>query len=100
MDAAEVVRNLRRTITPPRVPGSLIFDIPNRWDELVKRRHDIIHSHPATVDGEQRLSRWAPKWDRFLTISLAELDAFVRDAERLLGDCNAVRLHLRDGAVN
>ena len=78
--------------------GSGLVD---RYDDVVSRREDLVHSHPATQrdpehdDGHQRLFRHETRRDpgnpRVLWITPEWLDRFASDALALQGEMAALR---------
>lgn len=67
-------------------------------EEVVEPRNQIVHSHPATVDGDQVLYRWASatptKPHEAQDITLADLNRLRDLAYAHLQRMNAVRLPL------
>ena len=65
-------------------------------EEVVEPRNQIVHSHPATVDGDQVLHRWAAatatKPHEAQDITLADLNRLRDLAYEHLQKMNAVRL--------
>lgn len=64
--------------------------------EVVERRNQVVHAHPATVDGEQMLYRWATltqtKPHEAEAITHQDLEAFRELAYEHLRRMNALRL--------
>lgn len=54
---------------------------------LNDRRNDILHARPATIDGEQRLNRWAPTQEAASPgpIQHGDLEAFIQQVEQARG---------------
>lgn len=90
MPAREVAPALRRGLGD----RGLASDIPDRWEELVQARHDIIHAHPATDEVDrQKLYRWRSGRAHF--VSSERLTKFIADVERLNIDADRLRNALR-----
>ena len=60
--------------------------ILERFKAAVDRRNDLLHAHPATLNGQQRLHRWTPT--RVFNWEPEEIVAFVHEIEALSGDAN------------
>lgn len=100
---ADLVAMPARNIAPALRTGlrnrGIASDIPDRWETVVRARHDIVHAHPATdvVQG-QRLYRWRPGRAHF--VSNERLTEFMIEVERLNSDADDLRIALRsDGSA-
>ena len=70
--------------------------IAMRYERLTSRRNDIIHAHPATIDGDQRLHRKRRSGTQ-VTVQIEHMDTFVDDCLLLSRDVNRLFWDLRDG---
>jgi hypothetical protein len=72
------------------------MELAARYQDLVRRRNDMLHARPATVDGRQRLSRWDKRRRRFGPLTDDALAAFLADAEKLSRDLDVIPGHVVD----
>jgi hypothetical protein len=70
-------------------------------EQLNRRRNDILHARPATIDGEQRLYRWAPTKAAATPgpIQLEDLEAFIQQVEHARGLVTGLEEWLRSQAT-
>lgn len=93
--SGQLADKLVALIAKASLPDEAHPSIGTRFEELVDERNLIVHAHPATVDGQQRLTRWSPQHGRFGAVTDDELDRFIRAAEQLNRDANTTRRHLK-----
>jgi hypothetical protein len=78
------------------LPGEPDRGFGSRYSELVDRRNDLIHAHPATApDGSQVLHRWAPRKRRFESLTSEWVQRFIDDVERMSSDADALRTRIK-----
>lgn len=73
----------------------------DRLSRLNDRRNDIFHARPATIDGEQRLNRWAPTHGAANPgpIQHGDLEAFIEQVEHARGLVAGLAEWLRPNAA-
>jgi hypothetical protein len=97
--AGLVAAMLRNAIAASKMSADVLADAKTyaaEFDRLIPRRNDIVHAHPATIEGDQRLHRRRPAGTT-LTIQVELLDAFVDDCLSLSGQVGDLFWDLRDG---
>jgi hypothetical protein len=101
MTAAHIARQLRSALDETKVSDSAYADaksISNEYGELLKRRSDILHAHPATLTGEQRLHRIRADGTHE-SIEVDDLVAFSGDCTGLGNRASALLWALRKGEM-
>lgn len=99
MTAAHLARKLRSALVETKVSDSAYTDarsISNEYGELLSRRNDIVHAHPATITGDQRLHRVLGDGTHEC-IELDDLVAFSGDCAELGNRASALLWALRQG---
>jgi hypothetical protein len=99
MTAGHVARQLQSAISETKVSNSAYSDakaIANEYGDLLKRRSEILHAHPATISGEQRLHRVRADGTHD-AIKLDDLVAFSGDCTGLSNRASALLWKLRKG---
>ena len=62
--------------------------VADRFVDLVKRRNRLMHAHPVTYRGEQRLNYWSPKTAATFLWEPEDIKALIVDIESLAIDGN------------
>ena len=99
MTAGHVARQLRSALSDTKVSDSAHSEaraISMDYDELLLRRNDIVHAHPATIQGQQLLHRVQADGTHE-AIQLDDLLAFSSDCTRLGNKASALLWALRRG---
>ena len=99
MTSENVTQQIRAALAATKVSESTLADakaILYEYDTLVPRRNDIVHAHPATVSGQQRLHRVRPDGTRDV-IEVDDLLAFSSECARLGNQASALLWALRQG---
>ena len=65
-----------------------LAELADRFSELVSRRNDLLHAHPATIRGEQRLHYWSVS--RTFTWEPDDIVSFAHETEALANKGNAL----------
>ncbi len=65
-----------------------LAELADRFSELVSRRNDLLHAHPATIRGEQRLHYWSVS--RTFTWEPDDIVSFAHETEALASKGNAL----------
>jgi hypothetical protein len=99
MTSDEVTKHFRSALSATKISESTLADtreILYEYDTLVPQRNDIVHAHPATVSGQQRLHRVRADGTRQV-IELDDLLAFSSDCARVGNKASALLWELRQG---
>ena len=99
MTSAHLARQLRSALDETKVSDSAYTDarsISSEYVELLARRNDIVHAHPATITGDQRLHRVRADGTHE-RIELDDLVAFSGDCAELGNRASALLWALRRG---
>ena len=99
MTSREVTEQFHAALAATKVSDSTLSDaraILYDYDTLVPRRNDIVHAHPATVSGQQRLHRVQPDGTREV-IEMEDLLGFSSECARLGNQASALLWALRQG---
>lgn len=99
MTAGHVARQLRSVLSDTKVSDSAHSDaksISNEYGDLLKRRSEILHAHPATISGQHRLHRLHADGTHD-PIKLDDLVAFSGDCTGLSNRASALLWKLRKG---
>jgi hypothetical protein len=99
MTSTEVTQLFHSALADTAIPASTLADaraILYEYDTLVPRRNDIVHAHPATISGQQRLHRVRADGTRE-AIQLDDLVAFSSDCARVANQASALLWALRKG---
>jgi hypothetical protein len=70
--------------------------LASRYQDVVRRRNDILHARPATIEGKQRLFRWDPRRGELGPVTDDTLAGFLGDLERLARDLETERTSARE----
>ena len=99
MTSGHVARQLRSALDETEVSDSAFMDaraISDEYTALLKRRNGIVHAHPATMSGQQRL--YSVRDDgTHESIEVDDLVAFSSDCARLGNRASALSWTLRQG---
>lgn len=87
------------------VPPDVFRAAAEGCDQLVqlnRRRNDILHGRPATIDDEQRLYRWAPTQAAAIPgpIQPEDLETFIQQVEHARGLVTGLEEWLRSQATS
>lgn len=99
MTSVLVARQLRSALGDTNVSDSAYTDakaISDEYEDLIRRRNEIVHAHPATIKDEHRLHRVLADGTHEL-IELDDLVAFSSECARLGSRASALLWALRRG---
>jgi hypothetical protein len=102
MTSGLVAQQLRSALAASTMSASVLADAENisaAYDALIPRRNDIVHAHPATIDGLQRLHRVRGDSTQE-SIQLDDLRAFTSECAGLARRANGLFWSLRRGERN
>ena len=100
--SGQIARQLRSALADAKVSDSVHADarvISDEYDGLLLRRNDVVHAHPATINGQQRLHRVRDDGTHE-SIELDDLVAFSSDCARLGNRASALLWTLRRGETS